>query len=147
MRQRPVDLERLAAALDILATDIHHGLVPLPDALQRTARATPAAAGELLARAARLSAAGDMTVAEAWERALDQGIDRTALLAGDTEILRSLGCVLGRSLSDDQLRHLALARDRLAAAAGEAREEARRGERLRVYLGTLGAAALILFLW
>lgn len=146
LRQRPLDLDRLAGALDVLSTEIGHGLVPLPAALERAAAATRGSTGRVFAVAAREVGAG-MQVADAWTKAVKDALPYTALTRSDADILMSLGSVLGRSLRDDQLRHVALARDRLAGACREARDEAHRGEKLRVYLGLLGAVALVLVLW
>ncbi len=147
LRQRPLDLERLAGGLDLLATEIGHGLTPLPDALLRVQGAIRGPVAHLFGAAARNLGSGQGSVARAWADAVDEMVPRTALSPRDVDILMSLGEVLGKSMSADQLRHLQLARDRLALAISESKDEAHRGERLRIYLGVLGALALVLIVW
>jgi stage III sporulation protein AB len=62
------------------------------------------------------------------------------------EVLLGLSEVLGASGRADQVRHLALARERLAGQEARAAAERARYERLARYMGVLSGAALVLIL-
>ena len=141
------DLESLCRGMDLLATEVGQGLVPLPQALRRAARGMASPAASILSGTAQRMDRGEGTVQEAWRAALEASQPQTALRDADLDILRALGTVLGRSLSQDQVRHLELTRKRLEASASAARQEAERGEKLRVYLGILGSVALVIIFW
>lgn len=141
------DLESLCRGMDLLATEVGQGLVPLPQALRRAARGMAGPAASILSGTAQRMDRGEGTVQEAWLAALEASQPQTALRDADLDILRALGTVLGRSLSQDQVRHLELTRKRLEASASAARQEAERGEKLRVYLGILGSVALVIIFW
>ncbi len=141
------DLESLCRGMDLLATEVGQGLVPLPQALRRAARGMTGPAASILESTARRMDRGEGTVQQTWRAALEASQPQTALRDADLDILRALGTVLGRSLSQDQVRHLELTRKRLEASASAARQEAERGEKLRVYLGILGSVALVIIFW
>lgn len=147
LAQRIRDLESLTRGLDLLVTEIGQGLVPLPGALVRASGGMKGPTAALFRAAAHSIQEEQMPVQSAWEKALLEALPLSALYPGDVEVLRSLGTVLGRSLSQDQIRHLELSRKRLESAAQLAQREADKGARLRVYLGILGAVALVIVLW
>ncbi|HLN65194.1 MAG TPA: stage III sporulation protein AB, partial [Symbiobacteriaceae bacterium] len=119
----------------------------LPEALQAAARAGGSAVGPLFAETARRLVSGEgMTPGDALREVWQRGAGGTALRPDDLAVLMALAGVLGASGRADQVRHLALARERLAGEEARAQEERQRYERLARYLGVLSGAALVLIL-
>lgn len=145
--RRPVELRDLQTALAILQTEVEYGATPLPQALQSAARAAgPAVAPLFAATAERLAAGGGITPGDAMRAVLAEGLPGSALKPEDLDIMRALAGVLGASGRDDQVRHLALARERLAGQEARAAEMRTRYEKLARYAGVLSGAALVLIL-
>lgn len=145
LRRRPEELARLEAALGQLQTEIGYLAAPLPEALRRTAASTAGPARTLLLTAAgRLAAGEGTTAAEAWQAGVAAADGQAAWAAADRRALLDLAPALGASGRDDQVRHLARCRERLAALQGEARRESDRSARVWVYLGALGGMGLLI---
>lgn len=145
--RRPVELRGFQNGLAVLVTEVEYGATPMPDALRSAARAAGPVAGAILADAARrLEAGGGITPGEALSDALAEHRGSVCLTPADEEILAALFPVLGASDRHDQVRHLRLALDRLAAAEAEAADERRRYERMYRYVGVLSGLALVLIL-
>lgn len=143
--RRPRHLRDLQTGLAVLQTEIEYGGTPLPEALVVTARAAGPAVGPIFQRTATLlKHGGGMTAGEALKAALGEAADHTALTDPDHEVLLALAAVLGSSGRQDQVRHLQLARQRLAGEEARAEEHRARYERLARYLGVLSGAALVL---
>lgn len=143
--RRPRHLRHLQTGLAVLQTEIEYGATPLPDALAATARAAGPQVGLIFQRTATLlQKGGGMTAGDALRNALAQTQGQTALAQPDQEVLLALAAVLGSTGRQDQVRHLALARQRLAGEEARAEEHRQRYERLARYLGVLSGAALVL---
>ncbi|HYG59822.1 MAG TPA: stage III sporulation protein SpoIIIAB [Symbiobacteriaceae bacterium] len=143
--RRPVQLRDLQTALAVLQTEIEYGATPLPEALASAARAGGPAVGAIFrATAERLAAGGGNTPGDAMREALADQSGSTALRPGDLSIVAALAEVLGATGRADQVRHLSLARERLAGEEARAADERARYERMARYLGVLGGAALVL---
>lgn len=145
--RRPGQLRDLQTGLAVLQTEVEYGATPLPEALQRAARAAGPVAGQIFAESARrLAAGGGVTAGECWEQAVEAVADTTDLGPEELSVLKALAPVLGASDRADQIRHLQLARHRLESEEARAREERQRYERMARYLGVLSGAALVLIL-
>lgn len=145
--RRPAELRSFAAGLELLETEISYALTPLPMALANAATSLRGPAARLFAYVARRLANGPGdTAAEVWQRGIARVWPRTALTAGDRDILWALGAHLGVSDREDQVKHLALARQRLSAACTEADAQAAKDGKLWRSLGILGGAAIVLVL-
>lgn len=145
--RRPAELRLLGAGLELLETQISYALTPLPAALADAATSLRGPAARLFAFVAkRLSGGPGFTAGEAWQMGIDRIWSRMALTARDRDILRALGPHLGVSDRDDQVKHLALTRQRLAAACEEADAAAAKEGKLWRNLGVLAGAALVLVL-
>ncbi|WP_374712122.1 stage III sporulation protein SpoIIIAB [Symbiobacterium terraclitae] len=145
--RRPAELRAAQNGLAVLVTEVEYGATPLPDALRSAARAAGATVGAMLVDAAhRLEEGGGVTPGEALTAAVAAHREATCLTPADLEILLALAPVLGASDRRDQVRHLRLAMDRLAAAEAVAADERRRYERMYRYVGVLSGLALVLIL-
>lgn len=146
--RRPSHVRDLQTALAVLQTEIEYGATPLPRALEAAGGACGGPVGQLFAEAsARLAAGGGLTPGDAVRAALAAQADETALAREDLEVLLALAPVLGGSGRADQVRHLALARERLTGAEAAARDARSRYERLARYAGVLVGAALVCILF
>lgn len=146
LARRVRELRSLGVCLRVLEKEVAVGAVPLPVALERSARVAEPAVARLLGEAAALLTDGSgRTAQEAWEEALRRA--PLCLLPRDLEVLRGLGVTLGSSGRADQVKHISLAREQLAAREQVARDEEQRQGRLYRYLGVLVSLALLLLLW
>lgn len=145
--RRPVELRLCVAGLELLETQIGYAATPLPEALPRVAAALRPPIARLFSLTARALGSGrGLTAGEAWEAALERVWPRTALTDSDRDLLVALGPHLGASDREDQVKHLALARQRLSAACAEAESLAAREGRLWRNLGALAGLAIALVL-
>jgi len=146
LARRPAALRQLATALSLLATEVGYGQ-PLPAALPLAGRAAGPLAEQLFGGAAgRLQQGGGLTAGQALAAALAELFPASPLTSDDREPLLALAAVLGASGRDDQLRHLSLCQQRLAALAEAAEARRQRYERVARYSGVLTGLALVLLL-
>ncbi|HEY3367648.1 MAG TPA: stage III sporulation protein SpoIIIAB [Symbiobacteriaceae bacterium] len=142
---RPQHLRALQTALAVLQTEVEYGATPLPQALTAAAQAAGEPAGAIFRAAVRRLREGrGITPGEALAGALDETADGTALTKADRSVLLALAPALGSSGRSDQMRHLTLARERLAGQEAQAQAEQAKYERLARYMGVLSGAALVL---
>ncbi|MGO4544321.1 stage III sporulation protein SpoIIIAB [Paenibacillus sp. 2TAB23] len=144
---RPRQLRQLAHALQRLETEIGYGHTPLPEALERTASATP----EPLAAIFRRAAAGvweteSFSFRDSWEQAIKQQWDMTAMRKNEQSVLIRLGSTLGISDKEDQLKHIHLALLQLKSEEDTAREDQGRYEKMWKSLGLLIAVLVVILM-
>lgn len=143
--RRPRHLRDLQTGLAVLQTEVEYGATPLPEALESAARAAGAAVGPIFAQTARqMREGGGSTAGDSLRRALEAAADSTALTGSDLDMLAALAPVLGASGRADQVRHLTLARERLAGEEARAQDERKRYEPVARYAGVLLGAVLAL---
>lgn len=147
--RRVAELEQLQGLLAMLASEIDYALTPLPEALARVGRlGEPGPARRLFERTAvALGDGSPESFREAWSRIRREEAGELALTGRDDEILEELGWALGASAREDQLRHLALAAERLKAATTLAERLATKNAPLTRSLGILGGILLALLLF
>ncbi|HEY8418079.1 MAG TPA: hypothetical protein VIK93_08610 [Limnochordales bacterium] len=146
-QERPQVLRALQAALTMLATEITYAATPLPEALRRVARHTPAAVASFFEEVSRaLEHNPGAPVGEVWRRAV-AARRGWCLTAEDEAVLLDLGGYLGRSAAADQERHLRLALAQLSRLQGEAEAQRDAHVRLWRYLGLCAGGCLVLLLY
>jgi stage III sporulation protein AB len=145
LRQRPLDLAAVSAALEVLRTEIVYARTPLPDALRRASTGAGGSAAALMREvAAQLDGGSGRGVGDLWEAALGVVDAASAWTQADLAALARLGHALGRSDAEDQTRHIALCVERLRQLEDEAKAAAERQGRMWRYLGVLSGVALVL---
>ncbi|MHB1125365.1 MAG: stage III sporulation protein SpoIIIAB [Bacillota bacterium] len=146
--RRPWQLRGLQSALQMLETEIAYAASPLPEALARVAQSTQHPV-RVLFQAAReeLKEREGITVAEAWEAALERLQTVSALHASDLGVLASFGQGLGRSDREEQLKNLALTREQLRFQEAAAEVQRTRNERMWRILGFLVGISIVLVLY
>lgn len=143
--RRPREIRMLHTALAVLQTEVEYGATPLPEALTAAGESAGEPVGAIFRSAVRrLREGGGITPGEALTAAIEEAAPATALAKADLAVLLALAPVLGASGRDDQVRHLALARERMAGQEAQAQEERTKYERLARYAGVLTGAALVL---
>ena len=145
--RRPGELRDFQTALQLLETEVIYSATPLPVALRKIARFGHGKAAAMFAGAGQKMESGLVeTAGEAWILALDETFEETAMRYEDREVLEALAPSLGASDRQDQLKHLAMARERLGRQEISALDDAGRYGRLWNYAGVLTGLALVLVL-
>lgn len=147
IRRRARELAALDSALHVLETEITFGYVPLPDACAQVGRSVSGYVGELFIKAGkRFGQAARPPVDKVWSELVHHWGSGSYLLAEELEIVAALGTTLGRSDTEDQARHLRLARERLSVTRQHLEANIDQQCRLRVYLGVGSGAVLAVLL-
>lgn len=97
--------------------------------------------------AAHMIASGDVGPGQAWETVVRHIYSISALTSEDRDALLAFGAKLGSLSSADQLRHIALVRERLRANEMNARDKASETARMWRYLGLTVGAMIALLLY
>lgn len=147
-RARIEQLRHLNTGLKMLETEIRYTATPLPLALIRVGNQLPGVIAHFFHTVAGvLKADATAGVLVAWERGLKDLQSRGALEAGDLEILRALGSMLGRSEINDQVKNLEITRQLLGQQQLAALELNNRQGRMWQTLGFLLGVTLVLLLY
>ncbi|AQS58492.1 stage III sporulation protein SpoIIIAB [Desulforamulus ferrireducens] len=143
--RRPREIRALLNALQMLETEVSYGATPLPEALALVAQRCDPRVALLFNRASEeLLTLRGITARESWQAALNELYPKSALNQSDRTILLELGNNLGVSDREDQLKHLALAREQLKLEQAKAEEDSQRNTKIYNYLGFLGGLTLVL---
>ncbi len=138
--ERPRQLSELISGFTLLETEISYAKTPLSEALMRARGQKCSVAGRIFETASHIIASGDQSPGQAWETAVRCTYPVSALTSEDRDALLAFGGKLGSCSSTDQLRHIALVRERLRANEVKARDKAIETARMWRYLGlTVGA--------
>nr|WP_279588890.1 stage III sporulation protein SpoIIIAB [Paenibacillus castaneae] len=145
--ERPRQLRQLAHALQRLDTEIGYGHTPLPEALERTAVATPEPLASLFRKAASgILETESFTFRESWEQAINLHWDATSMRGNEKAALIRLGSTLGISDKEDQMKHIRLALLQLKAEEDAARDDQGRYEKMWKSLGILIAVLIVILM-
>jgi len=146
-RRRPQQLRSFQSALQMLDTEIVYGATPLPVALQKIGQAIEPAVGAVFRKAGKLlEKSCGYTAGEAWEKALGDEAENTALRSDDLIILKTFGEVLGASDRSEQHKNIVLTIQYLQKAEMEAEKEKEKNVRLWRYGGFLIGISVVLLL-
>lgn len=141
------EVRDLVDALHLLAAEIAHVRAPLPEALERVARASRGTVrvlfSELGAAVARCS---EGPIGGVWSAVLAAWSDQSSLEGEEIDVLQRLGGLIGRTGVDDQVRALRHAAERLGTIANRLESSVERDARLRLYLGVAGGVTLAILL-
>jgi stage III sporulation protein AB len=145
--ERPRQLAELISAFTLLETEISYAKTPLSEALVRSGGYRNCIAGKMFEMASCIIASGDQSPGQAWEAAVGYAYSISALTSEDRDALLAFGAKLGSCNSTDQLRHIALVRERLRRSEAQAREKAEQTARMWRYLGLTVGAMITLLLY
>ncbi|NLJ60336.1 MAG: stage III sporulation protein AB [Firmicutes bacterium] len=144
---RPKQLSELISAFTLLETEISYTKTPLSEALMRAGGRKGSIARRIFEMAAHMIASGDVGPGQAWETVVRHIYSISALTSEDRDALLAFGAKLGSLSSADQLRHIALVRERLRANEMNARDKASETARMWRYLGLTVGAMIALLLY
>lgn len=142
---RTRQLKQVKLALQLLKTEVSYEVNPLPQAFAKIAAELEAPLADFFSQAQAGLRTG-LTAKEAWQQAVQEVLVDTALKEDDREVLVNLGCNLGQSTSEDQLRYLSLAQDYIDDLYQEASTEEQKKVKLWRYLGVLGGAFIVILI-
>ena len=144
---RPQQLRELQGLLQMLETEISYMSNLLTDAFYKMHEARGNEISMLFkATADYLAANKGLNASEAWEKALKDNINKTALNREDEKILISFGKMLGKSDIEGQLKNIRLAMTQLGIQEKKAEELKAKNEAMYKKLGVLCGLALIIIL-
>lgn len=145
---RPMQIRYLQNALRMLETEILYGLTPLPRALERIAKHTNYPINKLCFNTAfYLVNNQGITAGEAWEEALKQLKNESALLPEDLDALLNFGKSLGDSDKDEQEKNLQLVQAHLKTLEYKAEKLKEKNQKLCQYFGfSLGIILVLIFI-
>ena len=145
--ERPRQLRQLAHALQRLETEIGYGHTPLPEALKRTAAASPEPISSMLLSAASgVEREEGLGFQESWKQAVLRHWSETSMRGSEQAALLRLGSTLGISDKEDQMKHLRLALLQLKAEEDAARDDQGRYEKMWKSLGILIAVLIVILM-
>ncbi len=145
--QQKQALKNAQQGLQALATAIDYSLVPLPQALAEAGNQAGGSVGECFYQTSKKLTSGlGLTAQEAWQETLIAEKNNLPLNQEDWEILQSCGVGLGLSHREDQLKRLALAKEKLAKRESEAAERAAKMGKIYKSMGW-GCGLIVALLW
>jgi stage III sporulation protein AB len=145
--QRSNELRFLQDALQMLDTEILYAATPLPVALKKIGQARGNSVTKIFSQAGELIGEGQgCTVAEAWEKALQDNWNSSALIKDDYAILCAFGKLLGVSDREEQHKNIALTSMQLSQEEEKARRSQEKNTRLWQYGGFLVGISIVLLL-
>jgi len=145
---RPQQLRYLQHGMQMLETEMLYGLTPLPIALRRVAKRIPFPIGRFYSLVAEFLVNGEgITAGEAWEKALRDLEEESALLPEDLDILLYFGNSLGGSDKEEQGKNLRLVKEQLTNLERKAEDLKAKNQKLWQYLGfSLGGVMVLILL-
>jgi stage III sporulation protein AB len=145
--QRPRDIRRLRASIQLLETEVIYGCTPLPQALSNVSEKTEGALKAFYNSVSEdLLTGKSYSLAAAWVKGVDGLMEDTALDSSDRELLDSFGKVLGSSDREDQKKHFELLYIQLKQNEEIAEEAKKKNERMYRSLGFLSGLVIFILL-
>lgn len=144
---RPKTLKKFRFSMQILETEIIFGSTPLPYALQSISLKSESPWDAFFSEISKgIMERKFFSMEEAWNSAMKKHLDLPYLSKADTELIRSIGKVIGRSDTEDQKKHFNLLYAELRQLEEMAEFEKRRNERMYKNLGFLLGIAIFIVL-
>ncbi len=144
--RRPDQLQSVIIALGVLGSEINYSHTPMPVACRRVAAASTYPANQLFLRFAGSIEDRQRRIGAAWNTVVGWMFTHTALSRADCQALADLGNTLGKTGSDEQMKHLETASRRLASHREQSLAAMEKNRKLWMYTGFLTGLALVLVL-
>jgi len=146
--ERPQQLRGFQQALKMLETEIFYGAVPLHIAMKNIGERQKGVIKRFfIAVSNNLIELDGASAYECWNKALDDHYKLMYLKAQDKAILIQFGHTLGVSDKEDQIKHLHMAIQNLAAEEMLARDEQKINEKLSKNMGVLLGILLVILIY
>ena len=147
-RNRVNQLEELLLGLEMFFTEVNYGLTPLPRAFMNIGAKLKEPVGTIfLDTTGEMQKSKGLSARECWQNALGNSSAILAFSSRNMKLLERLGLAWGKGDKSDQLRQIALIQELLRQALREAQEELQKNDKMWKYLGLLGGATLVIFLF
>lgn len=145
--QRPKDIRKFRATLQMLETEIIFGGTPLPQAFYHIANKSENFFRVFYSDiAAKLQEAETASLDSCWARAVEGLTKEASLNTSDRELIADFGKVLGSSDREDQKKHFELLYIQLKQNEDQAEEERRKNEKMYRSLGFLSGIVIFILL-
>ncbi|NLW09514.1 MAG: hypothetical protein GX036_06610 [Firmicutes bacterium] len=147
LRKRRKNLADLRRLLQWLETEIGYNLIPLREAFFRISQRLQGEVSLLATVFIRyLDDPGGLTAGEAWQKTIQNCREKLVLAGPDWMILEDLGCNLGTTDREHQLKAVREGIERIKIQETAVEEQAVKNEKLYRYLGmAAGTLAVLLF--
>ncbi|WP_018249942.1 stage III sporulation protein SpoIIIAB [Orenia marismortui] len=143
---RPKQLRELQTALQMLETEVSYGVTPLPEAFTKLAKNFSEPISNIF-MATRDNLNSGIIAEDAWQNAINNVSNKTALVDEDIEILLDFGYNLGQTSIDEQVKYLNLTQHKLDNLYQQAFDEKEIKVKLWRYLGVLGGLFLAILIF
>lgn len=145
--QRPKEIRKLRASIQMLETEIIFGCTPLPLALSNISCKADGAISRFFANAAEDLLAGiSHNLESAWFKAVDQLLSESNIDMQDGELIKDFGKVLGGSDREDQKKHFELLYIQLRQHEEMAEDARKKNEKMYKSLGFLSGLVIFIIL-
>lgn len=145
--RRPQELRALQGLLQMLENEISFLSNILTEAFDRIYRSSNCGSAQFFRDTViNLNTNRGLNAAQAWEKAVDNNIQKTSMDREDREILISFGKMLGNSDVEGQIKNIRLTINQLKLQEQKAEESRRKNEAMYRSLGILGGMAIIIIL-
>ncbi|WP_158212332.1 stage III sporulation protein AB [Natranaerobius trueperi] len=146
-RLRPKILQEIETILEMAASEINYVATPLPVLLSKLGRRFPKSAGKIFSNLNYYLAQEGCPPDEAIVAARDKLESDLPLLEEDWEIIENFTINLGKSDTDEQLRHIELCLSHIRVNQKLALEDRKKSEKMWRYLGVLTGLLLVILIW
>ncbi|MDF2839746.1 MAG: stage sporulation protein SpoAB [Clostridia bacterium] len=145
--QRPKDIRRFRASIQMLETEIIYGCTPLPQAFHNIANKVEGTLKSFYHFISEdLSVGFSYSMVAAWSKGLEKLVCDTSLTSSDKELIDNFGKVLGSSDREDQKKHFELFYIQLKQNEEQAEEARKKNEKMYKSLGFLSGIVIFILL-
>ncbi|OGO78809.1 MAG: stage III sporulation protein AB [Clostridiales bacterium GWB2_37_7] len=145
--QRPKDIRRFRASVQMLETEIIYGCTPLPQAFHNISTKLEGALKLFYSMVSEdLQIGCSNSFGTSWSKGLDKLLQGTNLDIADKELIEDFGKVLGSSDREDQKKHFGLFYIQLKQHEEMAEEARRKNEKMYKSLGFLSGVVIFILL-
>lgn len=145
--RRPGQLRDLQIMIRMLENEIKFLSSFIPDAFERICRWMDSPVKVFFEAALeKIKSDPGINLSSAWETAVMENVDKTALNAEDRDIVLAFGKMLGNSDLEGQMKNIEFTLQQLSLQERKAEENKKKNEKLYKTLGFLGGLATVIVL-
>lgn len=145
--QRPKDIRRFRASIQMLETEIIYGCTPLPQALNNVSNKLEGALKRFYSSVSEdLLTASSYSLECAWSSGVERLLKENSLNSADKDLITDFGKVLGSSDREDQKKHFELLYIQMKQNEEMAEEARRKNEKMYKSLGFLSGLVIFILL-
>lgn len=146
-QDRPRQIAQIISYLASLKSHINYALLPLPEALEKSAAGIPGPIADFFLQVSlKLRQTGWITPAEAINEVLHASENKLALADPEQDILRIFGANLGQVNREEQYKLIIVVEAEMQKIWQEAVQDRDKNVKMYQYLGICGSLALVILL-